>query len=116
MSIPSENSHDDQVQSISIVNNIKRENPVLNISSQTLPNIIAIKKELPHYHFHAFYYPWYGSKEFDGEWIHWNHQIIPHWDKEIDRKYRKYNHDPPDDIASEYYPELGPYSSSDPKV
>mmetsp|Transcript_27280 Transcript_27280/g.71925 ORF Transcript_27280/g.71925 Transcript_27280/m.71925 type:complete len:168 (-) Transcript_27280:234-737(-) len=25
--------------------------------------------------FHVFYYSWYGSPKFDGEWQHWNHQV-----------------------------------------
>jgi hypothetical protein len=48
----------------------------------------------------AFYYPWYGTPARDGSWIHWNQN----------------NHNPPDDIASAYFPLLGPYSSDDPAV
>ena len=48
----------------------------------------------------AFYYPWYGNPTLDGEWIHWTQN----------------NHLPPDDIASDYYPALGAYSSNDPAV
>jgi len=48
----------------------------------------------------AFYYPWYGTPARDGAWIHWNQN----------------NHTPPEDIASAYYPLLGPYSSDDPTV
>jgi glycoprotein endo-alpha-1,2-mannosidase len=48
----------------------------------------------------AFYYPWYGTPTRDGMWIHWNQN----------------NHVPPEDIASAYYPLLGPYSSDDPTV
>ena len=49
---------------------------------------------------HAFYYMWYGTPTWDGSWIHWN-----------ERRHR-----PPDDLASNYYPLLGPYSSKDPTV
>lgn len=45
----------------------------------------------------AFYYPWYFTPEFDGVWEHWEGF-------------------PPDDISSDYYPLLGPYSMSDPAV
>lgn len=45
----------------------------------------------------AFYYPWYSTLEFDGRWDHWGSQ-------------------PPRDLASDYYPVLGPYSASDPIV
>ncbi len=48
----------------------------------------------------AFYYPWYGNPSIDGQWIHWTQN----------------NHLPPDDIASDYYPALGAYSSNDPTV
>lgn len=65
---------------------------------------------------HAFYYPWYSSPKIDGHYSHWNHRILPHWDKEIDKLYKKYSHQPPNDIASDFYPELGAYSSRDPQV
>lgn len=45
----------------------------------------------------TFYYPWYFNPEFDGLWDHWEGN-------------------PPEDIASDYYPLLGPYSMSDPQV
>jgi hypothetical protein len=48
----------------------------------------------------AFYYPWYGNPAVNGQWIHWTQN----------------NHVPPDDIASDYYPALGAYSSKDPAV
>jgi hypothetical protein len=56
----------------------------------------------PSYRVGAFYYGWYGNPEADGRWVHWedtNHALYP-----------------PDDISSDYYPLLGPYSSSDPVV
>jgi glycoprotein endo-alpha-1,2-mannosidase len=45
-----------------------------------------------------FYYPWYGTPAFDGNYRHWE-----------DR-----GHKPPADIASSFYPTRGVYSSSDP--
>jgi len=48
----------------------------------------------------AFYYLWYGTSAHDGAWRHWN----------------QLNHQPPDDIASSFYPLGGPYSSRDPAV
>jgi glycoprotein endo-alpha-1,2-mannosidase len=48
----------------------------------------------------AFYYLWYGTPAHDGAWRHWNQN----------------SHLPPDDIASQFYPERGPYSSRDPSV
>src|SRR5215216_2129518 len=54
----------------------------------------------PSYKVAAFYYPWYGNPDIDGKWMHWTQN----------------NHIPPDDIASDYYPALGAYSSNDPTV
>jgi hypothetical protein len=45
----------------------------------------------------AFYYPWYGSAAKDGSYAHWGQA----------------GHQPPNDIASAYYPLAGLYSSSD---
>jgi glycoprotein endo-alpha-1,2-mannosidase len=47
-----------------------------------------------------FYYPWYGTPALDGSFEHWSQD----------------GHLPPADVASNYYPARGPYSSSDPKV
>jgi hypothetical protein len=48
----------------------------------------------------AFYYPWYASEPVDGEWRHWegNSKV------------------PPGDVAANFYPQRGAYSSSDPAV
>ncbi|RPJ25421.1 MAG: hypothetical protein EHM33_14625 [Chloroflexi bacterium] len=54
----------------------------------------------PSYKVAAFYYPWYGNPDSDGEWIHWAQDT----------------HLPPEDIRSDYYPALGAYSSNDPAV
>jgi serine/threonine protein kinase len=50
----------------------------------------------------AFYYPWYGNPDFDGQWIHWEGG---------GPGFR-----PPLDISSDFYPVLGPYSANDPVV
>lgn len=68
------------------------------------------------YDIHIFYYLWYGSPQMDGSYIHWDHVLVPHWDPKIAASHPKGRHNPPDDIASSYYPELGPYSSRDPDV
>src|SRR5207248_7151341 len=47
-----------------------------------------------------FYYPWYGSTARDGAYEHWSQA----------------GHDPPVDIASNFYPARGAYSSSNPAV
>lgn len=74
------------------------------------------KNPEPSYDVHAFYYPWYGNPDFDRTYLHWNHIYLPHWDKKEDAKWPKGQHVPPDDVGSNFYPELGPYSSRDPKV
>ena len=48
----------------------------------------------------AFYYPWYGTPELDGSYLHWQHE----------------GHFPPTDIAAGYYPARGLYSSADPAL
>ncbi|NQT83583.1 hypothetical protein HQ563_11185 [bacterium] len=48
----------------------------------------------------AFYYPWYGTPDLDGNWVHWGK---PDFEKK-------------DLPASLNYPILGPYSSHDPKI
>ncbi len=54
----------------------------------------------PSYKVAAFYYPWYEAPKYDGTWAHWTQN----------------GHIPPRDIASDYYPALGAYSSNDPGV
>jgi hypothetical protein len=54
----------------------------------------------PSYQVAAFYYPWYGNPAVDGQWIHWEQN----------------GHQPPQDIGSDYFPQLGAYSSNDPAV
>jgi glycoprotein endo-alpha-1,2-mannosidase len=66
------------------------------------------------YNVHTFYYAWFGSSEFDGEYNNWNHSIIPHW---IDSTWNNAGNYPGgDDIGANYYPQLGCYSSNDPQV
>jgi hypothetical protein len=43
----------------------------------------------------VFYYVWYGNPSTNGQWIKWTQN----------------DHQPPDDIASNYYPILDPYAS-----
>ena len=72
---------------------------------------------LPNYDVHIFYYPWYGNPTHDGIYLHWNHQLLPHWKPEISARYLiGQRHRPPDDIGSSFYPKLGAYSSHDPVV
>lgn len=66
---------------------------------------------LPDYNVHVFYYMWYCNPRFDGEYLHWNHPYLPHWNKNEDKKWPKGRHEPPEDIGSSFYPTLGAYSS-----
>lgn len=79
-------------------------------------SLILRAKTKMSYNVHVFYYPWYANPETDGEYHHWNHPYLPHWNKEEAKKYETGTHIPPDDIGSNFYPELGPYSSRDPQV
>jgi hypothetical protein len=72
------------------------------ISESATPEVTPTEIEgtNPSYKVAAFYYPWYGNPTIDGKWVHWTQN----------------NHVPPADIASDYYPVLGAYSSNDPAV
>ena len=76
---------------------------------------INVREDIsPSYDVHIFYYPWYGNPTYDSVYLHWNHQVLPHWKSEISARYPVgKRHQPPDDIASSFYPRLGPYSSRD---
>jgi len=63
---------------------------------------------------HAFFYLWYGNPEQDGDWQHWNHEVLPHWDASHPKKYPKVRYMPPGDIHSPFYPLRGCYSSVEP--
>jgi len=47
-----------------------------------------------------FFYPWYSNMRHDGGYTHWTQG----------------GHQPPFDLASQFYPARGPYSSADPRV
>jgi glycoprotein endo-alpha-1,2-mannosidase len=64
------------------------------------PTLPAVEGPEPSDRVVAFYYPWYRNQQVDQNWIHW-----------ADGGFH-----PPLDIASDYYPQLGPYSSLDPAV
>ena len=69
------------------------------------------------YSAHVFYYAWYANPETDGEWLHWNHEYMPNWNKQDTRIYPTGKHDPDlNDIGANFYPQLGCYSSADDNV
>lgn len=65
----------------------------------------------PDYTVHTFYYNWYGNPEHDSTYLHWAHQVLPHWSDTT------WNHVPGfpggENIGANYYPALGCYSCSD---
>nr|XP_020640060.1 glycoprotein endo-alpha-1,2-mannosidase isoform X2 [Pogona vitticeps] len=89
----------------------------MNIKASTV-SVGKQEEDLPslNYNFHVFYYSWFGTPQFDGKYIHWNHPLLTHWDPKIASGYPNGRHSPPEDIGSSFYPELGPYSSRDPSV
>ena len=54
---------------------------------------------------HAFYYPWYGNPQTDKFYYHWNHRQFV---KEGEPK----NYPGGNDVAANFYPRLGCYSSN----
>ena len=111
--------HKDVNTNIKINNALRFYNAMNSPSKVSRKNNIktaSLKKPKPCYNVHIFYYPWYGNPKFDKDYIHWNHQYIPHWSPEIAKIYPRGAHKPPDDIASNFYPKLGPYSSNSSKV
>src|SRR5436305_14559857 len=47
-----------------------------------------------------FFYPWYSNLRYDGQYAHWTQG----------------GHTPPFDLASQFFPMRGAYSSGDPRV
>ncbi|KAG2442442.1 hypothetical protein HXX76_002528 [Chlamydomonas incerta] len=64
------------------------------------------------YRVHAFYYLWYNEPS-TGQWAHWDHAVLPHWDPATAAKYPQgIRFEPPDCLHSPFYPLRGPYSST----
>lgn len=65
---------------------------------------------------HFFYYIWYGNPDFDSDWKHWNHAVLPHWRPEVNANFPTIGvkHNPPHELHSPFYPSKGPYSSRNP--
>ncbi|XP_069582448.1 glycoprotein endo-alpha-1,2-mannosidase [Ranitomeya imitator] len=80
------------------------------------PDDLIMELPAPNYDIHVFYYTWYGNPQYDGKYIHWNHDQLKHWDAKIANNYPTGKHKPPEDIGSNFYPEIGLYSSRDPSV
>lgn len=79
--------------------------------------LFQVSEELPpNTNVQIFYYAWYENPEFDSRWAHWNHEYLPNWKPQDPKIYPKGTHTPPTDIGSNFYPQLGCYSSRDPSV
>ncbi|WP_298518255.1 glycoside hydrolase family 99 protein [uncultured Kordia sp.] len=76
---------------------------------EKLEKKVSVSKKI-----HTFYYNWYGSPEYDGKYLHWNHEILPHWSDTTWNNAGSFKGG--NDIGANYYPALGNYSSNDPKV
>ncbi|MFN8384780.1 MAG: hypothetical protein U0V02_22795 [Anaerolineales bacterium] len=74
--------------------------PITITPSNSASSFPPVEGDPPSTKVAAFYYPWYGNPSIDHAWIHWGQN----------------NHLPPQDIGSDYFPELGAYSSRDPQV
>ena len=102
----------------------KNTSKPINTSSHHPPSQRATSKTLfslsglppPSACIHTFYYMWYGNPELDHKYYHWNHRYLPHWQPSVAKRYPQGRHVPPDDIGASFYPELGSYSSRDPRV
>ncbi len=64
--------------------------------------------ETPSPYLHAFYYPWYGTPEADGVYIHWRHDVLGDGPQ--------HTYPGGENIGADFYPEGGCYSSGDPAV
>lgn len=66
---------------------------------------------------HAFFYIWYKNEQVDGRFLHWNHLVLEHWTPATNKRFGNVigtRHDPhKDDIAADFWPMRGPYSSTD---
>jgi glycoprotein endo-alpha-1,2-mannosidase len=81
-------------------------NPVRKAEGEQPPLPLPLSQ--PSKSVHIFYYNWYGNPEFDGEYLHWNHEIL---DGPPNKRHR---FEAPNDIGAPFYPLLGCYSSNDP--
>lgn len=61
--------------------------------------------------FHIFYYAWYGTPEFDGQYRHWNHAVLAPDGSDTGLSYPGGIN-----IGANFYPKNGCYSSNDPQT
>ncbi|EFC49314.1 hypothetical protein NAEGRDRAFT_62591 [Naegleria gruberi] len=69
---------------------------------------------------HIFYYAWYKNEKHDKKYEHWNHKVLPHWTASTNEQYKHLvgkEHDPKlKQLATNFYPSRGAYSSTDKDV
>ncbi len=70
---------------------------------------LGCSNSLPDSRVHAFYYPWYGTPDLDGEFRHWAHDQMGDVDDRV-------SYPGAENIGADFYPEGGCYSSNDPVV
>ncbi len=75
--------------------------PATQVTAEIDDRLPPVEGPEPSHEVVAFYYPWYRTDTREGAWDPWDH----------DGTYA-----PPEDIGADFYPELGPYSSTDPEV
>ena len=65
---------------------------------------------------HAFFYLWYGNPETDGQYLHWDHEVLPHWSPSVRSRFPHGQRHAADkgEIHAPYFPSRGTYSSNDP--
>jgi len=68
-------------------------------------NSVGASDSLPYNNVHTFYYPWYGNPQTDKFYYHWSH-------RQFVKEGRPKNYPGGDDIAANFYPRLGCYSSN----
>lgn len=52
---------------------------VLVAAILTIPAIASPSVLDPCMGVHAFYYVWYGNPDTNDRWLHWDHEVLPHW-------------------------------------
>jgi glycoprotein endo-alpha-1,2-mannosidase len=66
---------------------------------------------------HAYYYLWYGNPATDGRFLHWDHEVLPHWSPAVRARHPHgpaSRHAAADGVIhAPFYPALGAYSSRD---
>ena len=92
--------------------------PAAGTAAERSAAISALSEAHP---IHVFYYAWFGAPGFyDGgksSYREWDHDVLPHWDEREKGKHSSGSlHEPPEDIASAFYPSRGLYSSLDTEV